>query len=81
MTTAWALATRGRLADAVRTHVAGTLLALGALVVGLAATIVAARGRRLAWQPAETTVAGLAVLLAGLVLFEWMIRLVSQSGG
>ena len=78
MTTSWALATKGRLTDALRTHVCGTLLAFGALVVGLGATITAARGRRLAWQPADTIVAGLAVVLAGLVICEWMIRLLSQ---
>lgn len=81
MTTSWALATQGRLADALRTHVAGTLLALGALMVGLGATITAARGRRLAWQPTETTAAGLAIVLVGLILFEWVLRLLSQSGG
>ncbi len=81
MTTSWALATRGHLADALRTHVAGTLLAFAALVVGLGAAITAARGRRLAWQPAETTVAALAVVLVGLVLFEWILRLLSSSGG
>jgi hypothetical protein len=81
MTTSWALATHGRLVDAVRTHATGTLLAFAALVVGLASTIVAARGRRLAWQGDETIAAGLAVALAGLVLCEWIVRLLSQSGG
>ena len=81
MTTSWALATRGRLAAALRTHVAGTLLASVALVVGLGATITAAWGRRLAWQPAETTVAALAMVLVGLVLFEWIFRLLSPLGG
>jgi hypothetical protein len=81
MTTSWALATRGQLADALRTHVTGTLLALAALVVGLGAMITAARGRRLAWQPAERTVAVLAVALVGLDLFEWILRLLSPWGG
>jgi uncharacterized membrane protein len=81
MTTSWALATHGNLADALRTHVAGTLLAFVALVVGLGATITAARGRRLAWQPAETTVAVLAVVLVGFVLLEWIVRLLSLSSG
>jgi ABC-type nickel/cobalt efflux system permease component RcnA len=79
MTTSWALAARGQLTDALRTHVAGTLLAFAALVAGLGATITAARGRRLAWQPAETTVAVLAVVLVGLILCEWIFRLLSQS--
>jgi Protein of unknown function (DUF2752) len=81
MTTSWALATHGRLWDAVCVHVTGTLLAFAALVVGLGTTIVAARGRRLAWQPSETMVAAAAVVLAGLVLCEWIVRLLSQSGG
>ena len=75
MTTAWAHATHARLADALRANAAGTLLAAVALVVAPGALIVAARGKRPAWQPGETTIAGLAVVLTGLVLFEWMIRL------
>lgn len=81
MTTSWALATHGRFVDAVRTHATGTLLAFTALVGGLASTIVAARGRRLAWQGGETIAAALAVALVGLVLCEWIVRLLSQSGG
>jgi Protein of unknown function (DUF2752) len=81
MTTSWALATRGHLADALRTHVAGTLLAVTALVVGLGATITAARGRRLAWQPGDTTLAVLGVVLVGLILVEWIFRLSALSGG
>jgi hypothetical protein len=76
MTTAWALAMDARMSDATRTHVTGTLLAVAALVVGLGATIVAARGRRLAWQPGETALAGLALAAAALVLVEWVLRLV-----
>lgn len=78
MTTAWAHFTHGRLADALRTHAAGTLLAVVALVVALAALVVAVRGRRLAWQPRETTIAGLAVTVAGAVLFEWTLRMLCQ---
>ncbi len=58
-----------------RTHASGTLLALVALVVGLAATIVAVRGRRLSWQPGETTLAVLAVAMAATVVGEWIVRL------
>ncbi len=78
MTTSWALVTKGRPIDALSTHVTGTLLALVALVVGLGATIVAVRGRRLAWQPGETAAAVGALVLAGLVLFEWMFRLLGS---
>jgi len=80
MTTSWALTTRGHLADAMRTHVSGTLLAFAALVVGLGATVTAVWGKRLAWQPAESTVAILAVVMVGLVLCEWIFRLLSASG-
>jgi hypothetical protein len=77
MTTAWSLVMHGRFADATRTHASGTLLAAAALVAGLAAAGVAARGRRPAWVPGETVVAGAAVGLAALVLVEWMIRLLA----
>ena len=75
MTTAWAHATQGRLGDALRAHAAGTLLAVVALVAGVGALIVATRGKRLAWQPGETTLAGVAVVLTGLILCEWIVRL------
>jgi hypothetical protein len=75
MTTSWALVTKGRPLDALATHVTGTLLAVVALVAGMGATIVAVRGKRLAWQPGETAAAIGALALAGLVLVEWMFRL------
>ncbi len=75
MTTSWALVTRGRPVEAFKTHASGTLLAIVALVTGLGATIVAARGRRLSWQPTEATVAVMAVVLAGVVIVEWILRL------
>jgi hypothetical protein len=78
MTTSWALATHGRLAAAFGTHATGTLLAAAALVGGLAATIVAARGKRLAWQPGETAAAAAALALAALVLCEWIVRLLAE---
>jgi hypothetical protein len=77
MTTSWALATRGRLADAARTHATGTLLAGAALVAGLGAVVVAARGR-VAWRPGETLVAVVAVAFVGLVLCEWIVRLATS---
>ncbi len=75
MTTSWSLVTKGRIVEAVRTHATGTLLAVVALTVGLAALIVAVWGRRLSWQPGETTLAGLAVVLAVTVVGEWIVRL------
>jgi hypothetical protein len=77
MTTAWSLVMHGRFADAARAHASGTLLAIAALVAGLAALGVAARRRRPAWVPGERAVAGAAVALATLVLVEWMIRLLA----
>ncbi len=75
MTTSWAHFTHGRVADALRASATGTLLAGIALVVGVTASVVAARGRRVAWQPRETQVAAAALALAGVILFEWAIRL------
>ena len=75
MTTSWALATHGRPLEALQAHVTGTLLAVVALVVGMASAIVAASGRRLGWQPHQTVIASLAALLAAGVLIEWTLRL------
>lgn len=76
MTTSWCLATHGRLADAAQTHASGTLLAIAALIVGLAAMIVAAQGKKLAWQPGDNTLAIAGIGLALLVIGEWIVRLV-----
>jgi len=46
-----------------------------ALVVGVAAAVVAVRGRPVAWQPRETQVAVAALALAGVILCEWVVRL------
>jgi hypothetical protein len=75
MTTSWAHFTQGRISDALGASTTGTLLAGIALVVGVTASVVAARGRRVAWQPRETHVAVAALALAGVILFEWAIRL------
>jgi hypothetical protein len=39
------------------------------------ALALAIRGRRLAWQPGETTVAVVAVAMTGLMVGEWAVRL------
>ena len=75
MTTSWALFTQGRPLDALSTHATGTLLAIVALVTGLGAIIVAVQGKRLAWQPGEAMAAGMGLVIAGLVLCEWVFRL------
>lgn len=79
MTTSWALATHGRVWEAFEAHATGTLLAIAALVVGLAATLVALGGRRLSWQPNENVLAGLALIVAVLVLIEWTLRLTAGN--
>lgn len=78
MTTSWCLATHGRLVDAVRTHATGTLLALAALVAGLVCVIVAARGKRLTWQPGETAIAAVSMAFVGIVICEWIVRMLAQ---
>jgi Ca2+/H+ antiporter len=75
MTTSWAHFTHGQLSDALRVSATGTLLAGVALAVGVAASVVAVRGRRVTWQPRETQVAVAALALAGVILFEWVVRL------
>ena len=74
MTTAWAQVTHGRPLDALQTHATGSLLALGTLATGLTAVVVAARGKPLRWQPGEKSIAVTAVLLAGAVFVEWIVR-------
>ena len=75
MTTAWTHFAQGRPVEALRTHAAGTLLAVAALVAAGLALVMAVLGRRLAWQPGETTIAGLAVVMVALILCEWTWRL------
>lgn len=77
MTTSWALATHGRLADALRTHIAGTVLAALALATSAGTLVVAVRGKRLSWQPGETVIVCLVAGMAGLVLVEWVVRLLT----
>jgi hypothetical protein len=77
MTTAWAHFARGQWFAAVQTHVSGTLLAALALVIAAGAVIVAASGRRLSWQPSEWTLAAALAALAGMVVVEWIVRLVA----
>ncbi|MBI3838884.1 MAG: DUF2752 domain-containing protein [Planctomycetia bacterium] len=78
MTTAWANFVQGRPIAALRAHAAGTLLAVVAVVASIAALVMAARGKKLAWQPGETATAGLAMALVGLILLEWTFRLLTQ---
>ncbi len=78
MTTAWSCFSQGLWLQAMRVHATGTLLAAMALITGVSAVAIAVRGKWPAWQPRETTVAMVAVVTAGLVFLEWVIRLTTQ---
>lgn len=78
MTTSWSLVTHGRVSEALNNHISGTVLAGLALTGGLTAVVAAARGKWFAWRPTERTVALAAVLLAGLIVGEWTIRLLTR---
>jgi hypothetical protein len=74
MTTAWANVMHGRPVEALRASASGTLLAAVAIACGSGALAIAIRGKWLAWQPAETTIAIVAVGLATIVIVEWAFR-------
>ncbi len=75
MTTSWALATHGRLAEALRVHASGTLLAAASAVASVGAMIVAARGRWFAWHASDTAMTVVGLVAIALVIAEWMLRL------
>jgi type IV secretory pathway VirB2 component (pilin) len=77
MTTSWAYATHGQWANALQTHVSGTLLAPVAAVVSLAAIGLAARGRYPAWRVNEKVVVGVVVAATGLIVCEWIVRVMA----
>jgi uncharacterized protein DUF2752 len=78
MTTAWANFVQGRPIAAIEAHVAGTLLAVVAMAASATTLAVSVRGKKMAWQPGETTAAGLAMSMVGLILLEWTFRLLSE---
>ena len=77
MTTSWAHLVRGRLVDALRANVAGTLLCL----LGLAGVpwllSAAVGGRWLGWTPNSTTFAWIAAGIMAVSLIEWSVRLLA----
>jgi hypothetical protein len=75
MTTAWAHVAHGQWRAAARTHVTGTLLAIVAAPIALAALVAAIGGREFSWVPGEVMMASATVVLAGAVLLEWLVRL------
>lgn len=78
MTTSWSLVVHGRLTEALDNHVTGTALAALAMLGAVAALWVAASGRWIVWRRYETMVAVAATSASGLILIEWMIRLLAK---
>jgi len=78
MTTSWSLLTNGRPIEALENHVTGVLLAGLTLAVGMLALVVAVRGKRIDWYRYEVPIAVAATILAGLVLGEWLIRILAS---
>ncbi len=75
MTTSWAYATRGQMADALRAHVGGTLLAVAAAIAAATTLAAALRGKPTARMPSETAIISLVAVGTALLLAEWIVRL------
>lgn len=75
MTTSWSLLVHGRPIEALDNHVSGTVLAAIAMLGTALALAVAASGRWIEWRRYETAAAVTATAVSGLILLEWMIRL------
>jgi hypothetical protein len=75
MTTSWALATHGQLAEALRVHTSGTLLAALSVGVSVMALVLAVRGRWFAWQVHDTAIAVIGLVAMAVVIGEWIWRL------
>lgn len=78
MTTSWSLFVHGRPIEALGNHVSGTALAALAVMGATLALGVAASGRWIVWRRYETAAAVAATAVAGLILLEWMIRLLAS---
>lgn len=74
MTTAWSNVMHARFGDALRVHASGALLAGVAMIAAAWSLSIAVRGKHWGRLPSEKLVAGVAVALAGLVLAEWIVR-------
>ena len=77
MTTAWANLVRGRLIDALRANVGGTLLGVLDLLAVPWLLLSAARGRWLVWVPNSTAAAWTATLIMIVTLIDWGVRLMT----
>ncbi|MBN2215837.1 MAG: DUF2752 domain-containing protein [Pirellulales bacterium] len=74
-TTAFAYVVRGRLAEAFRANVGGTILAGLFAVAGPWLLWCSARGRWHAWAPSGPQVAVLTAAIAVIMLIDWIVRL------
>jgi hypothetical protein len=75
MTTAWSNVMHGRPAAALRASAGGTLLAVLAMVGGIGALATAASGRSLVRPPGDSLKVTAGLMLVGLILAEWVMRL------
>jgi len=81
MTTAWSWLAHGQPGRAAAANVSACLLWLMSVVAGPWLLAAACRGRWLAWTPNSNVLAVVAVLMATLVLSEWIIRLLASGPG
>jgi len=79
MTTAWAHAVRGQVAEGLRANAGGVLLAALAAAAAPWLALSAARGRWLGPRPRINALAVLSVVWAAVVLVEWIVRLYFMS--
>lgn len=74
MTTAWALATHGRLIEACQANAGGLLLAVVAAVVGPWSMVSGLRGRWLWGPPSDRLLAAVSMVVVGVTLLDWYVR-------
>lgn len=79
MTTAWSHALRGQWPSAFRANAGGALLAAWALLAAPWMLASAARGRWIVRPPAEWMVAAAALVVVGVTLVDWYVRLRAGS--
>ncbi|MBX3412703.1 MAG: DUF2752 domain-containing protein [Pirellulales bacterium] len=78
MTTSWAHTVRGELPSAIAANAGGALLALIA-AAGVPWTIASAvRGKLIGGRHVETVLVTLAVVAAGVTMFDWLERLIFE---
>jgi hypothetical protein len=75
MTTAWSHLVRGQILAACRANVGGALVCLGAMLLGPRAILSGLRGKWLGRAITPHTAAWAAVLVLGVTLTDWIVRL------